>query len=261
MWRSIALVGLLLAQTEEWQSLWEARDNPESAAKGIELLEKALSSQPHDMDKIVRLARLYYLLGEQSEKKEQRLERYDRAYKLCREELRHQLGLNAKASDEEIVKKTTAEHMPLLYWAGAAIARWGKHASFAQKVQARSTIRAYWDRILELQPDYFYGGAYRFFGGYYALVPAITGEQDVKKSREMFEKALAVAPDYLETKVLYAEAYAAHAKVRDVELFRRLLKEVQAADPGTNPEYAAENRLAKKKAEALLAREKELFED
>jgi len=163
--------------------------------------------------------------------------------------------------DEEIVNKAGKEQMPLLYWAAASIARWGKHAPFAKKVAARSKIRLYWDKVMALDPTYFHGGAYRFFGGYYALVPAVTGDQDVNKSREMFEKGVATAPHYLETKVLYAEAYATHAKVRDRELFRRMLNEVIAADPGKDPDYGAENRLAQKKAQRLLAQENELFED
>ncbi|MCX7605757.1 MAG: TRAP transporter TatT component family protein [Bacteroidia bacterium] len=256
------LVGIacLWAQIDE-EILWAERDNPDRAKQAIEILEGQLKDKPHDPEKVVRLARLYYLLGEQTEDKALRLERYDRAFKLCRGALIHQLGLSESAKDEEIVKKAVETHLPLLYWSAASIARWGKHAPFRQKVQARSTIRLYWDRVMEIKPDYYYGGGYRFFGGYYALVPAITGEQDVNKSREMFEKALAVAPDYLETKVLYAEAYAAHPKVRNRELFRRLLQEVLQAEPGADKDKSAENRLAQRKARALLAQENELFED
>lgn len=251
----------LIAFAQEGEALWRERDNPEKAQQLLAILEKDLQANPHQPEKVVRYARLYYLLGEQSEEKAQRLERYDKAFKACRGELVHQLGLSEQASEEEIVRRAGKEHLPLLYWAAAAIARWGKHAPFRQKVQARATIRLYWDRVMELDPAYFYGGAYRFFGGYYALVPAITGEQDVNKSREMFEKAVGVAPQYLETKVLYAEAYAAHPKVRDRALFRKLLNAVLEAPVGEDAECAAENRLAKKKAQTLLAQENELFEE
>ncbi len=236
------------------------RDDPEKARQAAALLEKALAENPHDVDKVVRLARVYYLLGEQAADKKERLELYDKAFQLCRKELIHRLGLPEGAKEEEIVGKADKAQLPLLYWGAAALARWGKHAPFREKVAARSRIRLYWDRVYALEPTYFHGGAYRFFGGYYALVPAITGEQDVNKSRENFEKAVQAAPYYLETKVLYAEAYAAHPKVSDRKLFRQLLEEVKAAPVGEDPDYAAENRLAKKKAEALLAREAELFE-
>lgn len=251
----------LIGFAQEVEPLWRERDNPEKAQQVLAIVEKDLQANPHQPEKVVRYARLYYLLGEQSEDKTQRLERYDKAFKACRGELVHQLGLSEKASDEEIVRRVGKEQMPLLYWAAAAIARWAKHAPFRQKVQARATIRLYWDKVMELDPTYFYGGAYRFFGGYYALVPAITGEQDVNKSREMFEKAVSVAPQYLESKVLYAEAYAAHPKVQDRALFRQLLNEVLQAPVGDDPECAAENRLAKKKAQALLAQENEIFEE
>ncbi|MEN3040955.1 MAG: TRAP transporter TatT component family protein [Bacteroidia bacterium] len=259
--RYILAVGTCLWAQVDLSALWVERDNPEKAREAARIIEQSLSQTPHQSTLIVQLARIYYLLGEQSDDKATRLSYYDKGFKLCRNELAHQLSLPVTAKDEEIVKKAQKEHMPLLYWAAANIARWGKHAPFAQKVQARSTIRSYWDRVVELDPAYFHGGGYRFFGGYYALVPAITGEQDVNRSREMFEKSISTAPHYLETKVLYAEAYAAHPKVRDKELFRKLLNEVISADPGKDPDYAPENRLAQKKARTLLAQEAELFEN
>ncbi|MCX8112623.1 MAG: TRAP transporter TatT component family protein [Bacteroidia bacterium] len=258
--RYILLSAALVWAQSDLQALWAERDNPEKAQAAIRLLESSLAQNPHQPQQVVQLARLYYLLGEQTNEKPLRLELYDKAYKLCRNELAHQLGLSPSVKDEELVKKAQKDHMPLLYWGAASIARWGKHAPFRQKVQARSTIRLYWDRIMELDPTYFHGGGYRFFGGYYALVPAITGDQDVNKSREMFEKCLATAPYYLETKVLYAEAYAAHPKVRNKELFRKLLQEVIQAQPGDDPDYAPENRLAQRKARTLLGEEAELFE-
>jgi hypothetical protein len=76
----------------------------------------------------------------------------------------------------------------------------------------------------------------------------------------MFDKGVASAPHYLETKVLYAEAYCTHGKVKNTELFRQLLNEVLAADVSAYPEIQPENDNAKAKAKDLLAREKELFE-
>ena len=251
------LASVVFAQSE-LDALWAARDNPEKAEKAIALLEK---SAPLSIEATIQLARLYYLLGEQTEDKSKRLERYDKTFQLCKEALLKELGLPAGTKDEELVKKAGKEQLPLLYWAAAGIARYGKHAPFGQKLKARPVIRLYWDRVYELQPDYFYGGGYRFFGGYYALVPAITGEQDVNKAKEMLDKAVQAAPEYLETKVLYAEAYAAHPKVKDKALYRKLLKEVLDADPNTNPDIAAENRLAQKKAKKLLAEEGEVFEE
>jgi hypothetical protein len=150
--------------------------------------------------------------------------------------------------------------MDALYWTAANLARYGKYASFTKKLAVKSRIRYFWDRIMELDPDYNYGGVYRFFGGYYALVPSITGEQDPVKSKEMFDKGVASAPYYLETKVLYAEAYCTHSKVKNIELFRQLLNEVINADISAYPDILPENENAKAKAKDLLAREKELFE-
>lgn len=253
------MVGVVWAQSS-LEVLWAERDNPEKARAAISLLESELKANPHQPEKVVRLARLYYLVGEQPQPDEARLAWYDKAFQLGRAELAHQLGLPASVEDEVLVAKTTKAHLPLLYWAAAALARWSKHASFTQRVRTRSKLLLYWRRVEALDSAYFYGGAYRFFAGYHALVPAITGDRDVHKAHELFVQALRVAPNYLETKVLYAEIYAAHPDVQNRELFRRLLNEVLQAPVGTDPECLAENRLAKKKAQALLAREKELFD-
>ncbi len=171
------------------------------------------------------------------------------------------VGTEVKKKEEEVgVKKVTKDNMDALYWTAANIARWAKFAPFVKKVVIKARVRYYWDRVFELDPNYNYGGAYRFFGGYFGLVPTITGENDPVKSKEMFDKGLEVAPSYLDTKVLYAEAYAAHGKVKDRELFNKLLDDVLNTDINQWPEIKPENWFAQQKAKKLKEQEAELFE-
>ena len=166
-----------------------------------------------------------------------------------------------KKAESEAVKTIGKENIDALYWTAANLARWAKFASFTQKLSVKARIRYLWDRVMELDPNYFYGGVYRFFGGYFALVPTITGENDPVKSKEMFDKGLASAPDYLETKVLFAEAYCTHPKVKDKVMFEKILNEVINADVNVNKDLIPENKMAVEKAKKLLAQEKELFEE
>ena len=63
-WQLILGLALIWAQETDLEKLWEERDNPEKAKIAIEILEKDLAQNPHQPDKVVRLSRLYYLVGE-----------------------------------------------------------------------------------------------------------------------------------------------------------------------------------------------------
>ncbi|MCS6980975.1 MAG: TRAP transporter TatT component family protein [Flavobacteriales bacterium] len=243
--------------------LFRQRADAQKLDECIRLGEEIMAQGPQRSAAVI-LARAYYFKAEGEPDKEKKLELFEKGVKAGEAALMtipaYKDGMAAKEKEENIVKKLTKEDMDALYWTAANLARYAKFAPFSKKLAVKSRVRMLWDRVMELDPDYNYGGVYRFFGGYYALVPSITGEQDPAKSREMFEKGIQSAPHYLETKVLFAEAYCTHGKVKDRELFRKLLNEVLEADVSAYPEIAPENNIAKNKARALLAQEAELFD-
>jgi len=239
------------------------RDIKEKLEEGIKLMEHLISKDTtHDM--AVLLSRSYYFLAEHTDVRDTKLEVYNKGMEYG------EIAMNtieefAKArlenkKEEAALKALNKDNIISLYWTAANLARWAKFAPFIKKVAAKSRVRALWDRVYEIDPNYNYAGGYRFFGGYYALVPAITGDQDPDKAKEMFDKCLEIAPEYLETKVLYAEAYCAHAKIADRELFKKLLNEVLDFDLESKPELRPENKIAQGKARKLLEQESELFD-
>ncbi|MDQ3189992.1 MAG: TRAP transporter TatT component family protein [Bacteroidota bacterium] len=243
--------------------LFNQRQEKSKLEESIVLMQEILSKEK-DYELSVLLSRAYYFLAEHAENNTQRLELYDKGVKAGEVALNqvesYTQSFNTSKKEEEAVKAVTIANIDALYWTAANLARWAKFASFTKKVASKARVRYLWDRVNELDPNYFYGGSYRFFGGYFALVPTITGDQDPVKSKEMFEKCIAAAPEYLETKILYAEAYCTHAKIKDIELFRKLLNDVISADLSAHPAIYAENLIAKGKAEKLLKDEKNLFE-
>lgn len=246
------------------QELFAQRDDMAKLDEAIKLME-SITAKEKDYATMVLLSRAYYFLAEFEDDKEKKLAIYEKGTK-AGEEVLNTVESFAKAKkkkkeEAEAVKTIGKENIDALYWTAANLARWAKFASFTQKLSVKARIRYLWDRVMELDPNYFYGGVYRFFGGYYALVPTITGENDPTKSKEMFDKCLAVAPDYLETKVLYAEAYCTHPKVKDKAMFEKFLNEVIQADVNINKDLVPENKVAVDKAKKLLAQENELFED
>jgi hypothetical protein len=243
--------------------LYKQRAQKEKLDECIALCEKILTTGAN-RDVAVYLAKAYYFKAEAVTDNSTRVELFDKGVKAGEVALntieRYSKPLSEKQKEEVVLKSLTKDDMDALYWTAANLARYGKYASFTKKLAVKSRVRYFWDRIMEIDPDYNYGGVYRFFGGYYALVPSITGEQDPVKSKEMFEKGVASAPYYLETKVLYAEAYCTHGKVKNTELFRQLLNEVLVADVTAYADIQPENDNAKVKAKDLLSREIELFD-
>ncbi len=246
------------------KELFLHRDDIAQLDESIKLMEGIVAKEK-DYGIMVLLSRAYYFQAEFEDDKEKKLAIYDKGTK-AGENVLNTVENFAKAKkkkkeEAEAVKTIGRENLDALYWTAANLAKWAKFASFTQKLSVKARIRYLWDRVMELDPNYFFGGVYRFFGGYYALVPTITGENDPVKSKEMFDKGIAAAPDYYESKVLFAEAYCTHPKVKDKALFEKILNEVINSDVNVNKELVPENKMAVEKAKKLLAQEKELFED
>jgi hypothetical protein len=99
-----------------------------------------------------------------------------------------------------------------------------------------------------VNPTYLYGAPFRYYGVYYMVLPGILG---VSKSmaKELFAKALEIAPDYLGTKTLMAE----NLYDKGSPEYKKILNEVVQADPNKAPPgYAAENRIEQRKARKML---------
>lgn len=260
---AMMLAADLTAQKNRAKELFSQRDNKEKLNECIKLLEE-ITSANKDYESFVLLSRSYYLLGEYTDNADEKLPIHEKGIKAGENALntveKFAKAQKKKKAEAEAVKTITKENMDALYWLAANQARWAKFASFTKKLSVKARIRYLWDKVHELDQNYFYGGSNRFFGGYFALVPTITGENDPVKAKEHFDKAIAAAPEYIETKVLFAEAYCAHGKVKDRELFKKTLNEVLAFDISKHPELLAENKLAQEKAKKLLAQEAELFE-
>jgi hypothetical protein len=248
---------------EKAVELFGQRHDKSKLEESIKLMEEVLSKES-DYDMAALLSRAYYLLAEHADNNNQRLELYDKGVKAGEVALnlvpQYKASLSTSKKEEDAVKSITKENIDAVYWTAANLAKWVKFTSFTKKLAAKSRVKYLWDKSAELDSTYFYGGSFRFYGGYYALVPTITGEQDPVKAKVNFEKSIATAPEYLETKVLMAEAYCTHLKVKDREMFRKLLNEVLEEDLAKYPAIHAENLIAKDKAKKLLADENNLFE-
>ncbi len=141
--------------------------------------------------------------------------------------------------------------VPALFWAGYGWSTWimaqqGAPGAMIDLPYVEQIMR----RVTALDETYYHGGAHIFLGVYYGSRPEMLGGR-LEVSRRHFERALVVAKRrFLPAQVAYAETYARMSF--DRQLFADLLNEVLAA-PDTSGDMAASNRLAKQRAEKLLA--------
>jgi hypothetical protein len=105
------------------------------------------------------------------------------------------------------------------------------------------------ERVLGLEETYFYGAAHRYLGAYYALAPESEGGSD-KKAAECFDKALAVEPNFFETRIMRAETL--YIKKEDKKLYKSDLNYVIKQPSNIIPDVEPEQILAQAKAEKLL---------
>ncbi len=70
-------------------------------------------------------------------------------------------------------------------------------------------------RALELDETVQFAGPHRFFGAYYAALPGIAGG-DMKKSRTHFDRAIELAPQFLDNHVMLASDWALEEGDRDL---------------------------------------------
>jgi hypothetical protein len=137
-------------------------------------------------------------------------------------------------------------------WIGCIASKSSSMEAMADLPKAMALVR----RVLELDPSYQQGGADLFMGIYFALQPA-GGGRDLPRSRGHFERAFALAgPDYLPSRVAFAEFYARYAF--DRALFENTLKGV--LDHTTqSPDFNLANEVARRRARELLEHADDLF--
>ena len=114
-------------------------------------------------------------------------------------------------------------------------------------------------RVLETDETFYYGGAHLFMGIWFSSKPKGFGG-DLGRARDHFLKAFKNTEKgkFLMAYVYYADYYA--RKAMDRGLFTSTLRKVSETPLDISPDLTLLNAVAKKKAEALLARVEEYFE-
>lgn len=243
------------------EEAWGNRGDKASLEAAIAAWETAAAANPNDAATLAKLSRAYYFLADghlrkQGDKSAAYLTAFEKGTAAGERALaaaspRFKQEVTGGIAVEQAIKSVGPEGLEAMYWYAANLGKWSRAKGFAVTLGNKDRIRAVMSRALELDPNFFHGAPHRYFGAFYAVAPGFAGG-DMNKSKEHFDKSLEVAPNYVGTKVLYAELYA--AKKGDRALYEKLLDEVIAAPDDILPGLEAETRNEKEKAQELKAK-------
>lgn len=240
-------------------SLWELRGDEDKAREMLAAYIDAAKLDPTNIALAARLIRAYYLVANYVEKDP---EKKDELFTLGLELGERTLGLfpefrriyQETGDLKQSLSGVGIEGIEVIYWTGANLGKWAAEKNLLVRLGNKSKIEAYNQRVFDLDRNFFYGAADRFFGALPTRVPG----GDLNLSKFHFEKSIELAPNYFGTRTLYAEYYA--TKAQDKETFRKQLEYVINTPYDIVPEIAPENKYEQIHAKKLLERINELFD-
>ena len=243
---------------------WEQRVDVKNARTARLFLSKANALNPDDQTVAALYARACYFIGYYIEDDPTRsdslfIEGMDTAWEFIISTDAYQEGVALSEGDSNAKKiagleNSSQDMVPMLYWWVSNYSRYLLTKPVMERLQQRDIIETVLHRILALQPDFFYHGANRIFGGIYARLPGV----DLNHSVTNFDKSIQGSPNYMGTYVIRAKYL--YTKSGNREAFVNDLQKVLNADPTILPEVSPENLFEQEKARSLLAEVSSLFE-
>ncbi|MBJ93324.1 MAG: hypothetical protein CMP23_02490 [Rickettsiales bacterium] len=262
------------ASYDEAMAMWtNDRGSKEGLQKIISTLEAVIAAEPNQQDALTLLSRSYYLMAdgytnvpaEPADDYAKRLvaakaplfeagTTYGERAMAVDAAFKAQIDKGTKAADA--VTALQLDDQMAIYWTAANLGKWARSQGFATLVKYKGYIAKMMTHCLALDETAFYAGPVRYWGAFYAVAPGFAGG-DMTKSKEYFERAKEMNPEYFGTYVLYADAYA--EKAQDRALFKSLLEHVINTPSDVLPEMIPEQNIEKAKAKAFLEQIDELF--
>ncbi len=243
--------------------LWEKRHIEASLVQALPKIEELADKNPGDYNLQIIAARANYTyadghvflkITEENEKqiKAQLTKLYDKAIQYAERAMSLQPDFKKKvrggASIEDALDLLGMDYIDSIYWRYASLARWSRLEGTGTLLRNKGKFTKMMKRVEALDPNYFFGAVYRYYGGAETLSP--TGS--MAKGKENFEKAIALAPNFFGNHVLYADIWA--TKKLDRALFEKELNFVINSKPEIlgRPEWLPEQIIEQAKAKKFL---------
>ncbi|MEW6185475.1 MAG: TRAP transporter TatT component family protein [Thermodesulfobacteriota bacterium] len=229
------------------------------------LTDSLVQSLPENPDLLLAAAQAYGAyassLGDEEADRSARLIQRAKSYALRALDL-HPLFKGAEKSSFERFQlqmgQAGKDQVPLLFNVGSLWGSWIAQGPDAIEGMADlPKVEILMNRVLELDPGYYYGGPHLFKAILLSARPVPYGG-DLTKAEYHFQQALKYSQGrFLMTQVYYAQYYAKQKLDRD--LFSSILNQVLATPADKEPDLILLNTLAQEKAKKLLEQADEFF--
>lgn len=245
----------------EADALWAERGDKAKLQAALVKYEAVYALDAKDRDVAGRLVRGWYFLGDGHEtEKDAKLSAWSASIewgKKCLAINSEFTALLAKGDEDEAsaARAFTKDDVSCIYWTSSALGKWAKLTGLTTTLKHLPTVKAYMTRVGELDATHYYSGPDRYWGVFYAALPSFAG-QDLTKSKEFFDKAIAAEPNHFGNRVNFAENWA--TKTQNKAEFEKALNEVISATPSI-PEILPELEAEQRKAKVLLENEGNYF--
>lgn len=156
------------------------------------------------------------------------------------------------------ISKLGRKSVPALFWTASNMAKQiDLNRTDPARLAQMSNVEALMQQVYRLQPDFYYGSPYLFYGVFFGNRAPMFGG-DFARSELNFKHARAVTDNrLLLIDVLQAE-YLERQRLNR-KAFHRLLSGVIKTPVGSFPEMALANQIARERARFLLEKEEEWF--
>lgn len=220
--------------------LWELRADVKQLPAILKALEQWAALDPTNAEPLVLLSRGTYVWTylHESGSEAQRMEISRRGYEAGKKATR--LKPSDPAGD---------------FWAATNLAVYGKLKGPIESASSYGELRERVDRALARQPDYFYGGIYRFYGRLIDQVPGMLRSMygySLQDAVDYHQKAVKTEPRYIQSYLFLAEALLQQDKRQEA---KQLLEAALKRDPSALPEVLPENKLVLQQIRKVLQKE------
>jgi hypothetical protein len=158
---------------------------------------------------------------------------------------------------QKSLEQTRKTDVPTLFWVGNVWGSWIASSESAEALADLPWVEALIERVLRLDPSYYYGSAHLFEAILLCARPEQFGG-NLRKADEHFKKAMDYGQGkFLMTYVYYAQYYARQTLNRD--LYVSTLNRVLETPASIEPDLTLANTLAQQKAKRLLDQVDEFF--
>jgi tetratricopeptide (TPR) repeat protein len=209
----IAVARNTQAMVAKADALWPQCTHPEKTKEAIRILEEFLAQDPNDVEAHWKLAQAHYWLGTHSPK-DQKPAVFEK-------------GIGYAKRGITLQDDCVDCH----YWLGVNYSGYGEGKWVLKSLSLVEPIKDEMNKVIELDPNFNKGAAYRMLGRVAYKLPWFVGGSK-KDAVAYLQKALEIGPNSLLTRVFLAETYLAMKK-RD--LAKKELEWVLRASDNDDP--------------------------